>query len=124
MSKKVMVVDDDVHIRLAVRTLLESVDYEVTEAQNGRECLEKLRQGFRGVIILDVMMPEMTGWDTLRHMVNTGLLEGNQVFILTARETPDEPIIGLGSYVVDYIVKPFESDELIATVEGCLAYLA
>jgi len=118
MKNKVMVVDDDPYILLAVRELFESEGIEVITALGGKECLEEMKKGFKGVILMDIMMPVMDGWDTIREIVNQGFLEGNIISMLTARDVPDEKMEGLKEYVLDYITKPFDSNELVATVKG------
>jgi DNA-binding response OmpR family regulator len=123
MRKQVMIVDDEPHIRLAVRKLLERKGIGVHSAEGGRECLEALGQGFRGVILMDVMMPEMNGWDTIREIVDHGYDDGTLIFMLTALDNPGEDICGLEEHVVDYITKPFDSKELVEVVERYLSYL-
>ena len=123
MGARVMIVDDEPYIRLAVRKLLKRRGVELLEADCGKACLENLRQGFRGLILMDVMMPRMNGWETVRQIVDQGLHEGNIIFMLTALETPGEQIEDLQKYIVDYITKPFEPEVLLATCETYLAYL-
>ena len=65
MDKEVMVVDDDPSIRDTVEIVLNTKGYSVCIAEGGRECLDKLRNGFRGLILMDVMMPKLDGWDTI-----------------------------------------------------------
>ena len=123
MNQQVMVVDDDSSIRMAVKELLESENIKVSEAAGGKECLEALEQGFKGVILMDIMMPVMDGWDTIREIVNSGYQEGNVIFMLTAKDDPGEKMEGLETYVTDYVVKPFDPDRLVTTVEEYLSYL-
>ena len=117
MSRQVMVVDDDPYIRIAVKELLEPEGLEVLEADGGDECLEHMEEGFQGVVLMDVMMPEMDGWDTIRALVDHGYQEGNTILMLTARETPDERMQGLQGYITDYLTKPIEPDELVAIIQ-------
>jgi DNA-binding response OmpR family regulator len=123
MSKKVMIVDDDYHIRLAVSKLLGRSGIEVCEADSGQSCLNEMEMGFQGLILMDVMMPEMNGWQTVRNIVERGYYDGSLIFMLTALETPDERIEDLQSYVVDYLTKPFEPEELVSTCQTYLEYL-
>jgi CheY-like chemotaxis protein len=122
-SARVMVVDDEESIRYTVHELLSLEGIETVLAASAVECLEYLRKGFRGVILMDVMMPEMNGWDTIREIQKYGLIEGNIISMLTAIDVPDEQMEGLQEIVVDYITKPFESVELISSVRKYIGYL-
>lgn len=119
----VMVVDDEESIRLTMTELLSLEGFDVVAANGGRECIELLRLGFRGVILMDVMMPGMDGWSTIRAVKHEGLLEGNIVLMLTAMDTPDDRMDGLQEIVIDYITKPFDPNHLIATVQTYTGYL-
>ena len=123
MKGSVMVVDDDRQILVAISDLLRLEDFEVVSAGGGEECIAALEEGFKGVILLDVMMPQMDGWDTIREMVDRGLADGNVIAMLTARDTPDCKMTGLEEVVVDYITKPFDPDKLVTIVESYLAYI-
>ncbi len=123
MQTKIMVVDDERLILSTVKALFKHHGLHVTTASSGQECLEELEAGFKGVILMDVMMPQMDGWETIKEIVDRGLLEGNVIAMLTALDAPDQKMEGLQEYVIDYITKPFEAEELIATVKGYLEYL-
>jgi len=112
-----MIVDDDPDILLAVKIAFELEGLSILTANNGEECIEALENGFRGVILMDIMMPVMDGWDTVQRMVDEGLFEGNLVAMLTAREDPGKKVEGLQEYVIDYLTKPFDPDELVNTVQ-------
>lgn len=117
MKRKVMIVDDDPYILITVREIFELEGFEVVTASGGRKCLEELEKGFKGVILMDIMMPQMDGWDTIREIVDSGFIEGNLIATLTAKDVPDQKMEGLQEYVIDYITKPFDAEELVATVE-------
>ena len=123
MQTKIMVVDDEPLIVSTVKALFKHHGLHVTTASSGQECLEELEAGFKGVILLDVMMPHMDGWETIKEIVDRGLFEGNVIAMLTALDAPDQKMEGLQEYVIDYITKPFEAEELISTVKGYLEYL-
>ena len=125
MKKKVMVVDDDPTILYSVRKIFEPRGFEVVTASNGNECLDELEKGFNGVVLMDIMMPKMDGWDTIRAIVDRGYIERNGIIIsmLTAKDVPDQKMEGLQEYVAAYITKPFYPDELVATVEEYFTYL-
>jgi len=123
MQKNVMVVDDEPSILFALRKLLELEGYQVTTACSGKECIDALGKGFKGVILMDIMMPGMDGWDTVREIVNQGYIDGNIISMLTARDRPDQKMEGLQEYVIDYITKPFDPDDLVNILEEYLTYL-
>lgn len=121
MSKNsVMIVDDEPSILIAVRVLLEPEGFEVLTVDSGAKCIEELKKGFRGVILMDIMMPRMDGWDTIKSLVDEGLIEGNIIVMLTAKDTPGEKMEGLQEYVIDYINKPFDPDELVSYIREYL----
>jgi DNA-binding response OmpR family regulator len=122
-TPRVMVVDDEECIRLTTRALLSMEGIAVVTAVGADDCLGLLRAGFRGVILMDVMMPGKNGWDTIREIESAGLLEGNIISMLTAMDSPDERMEGLQEIVIDYITKPFEADEFVAAVRKYLGYL-
>ena len=121
MSKNsVMIVDDEPSILIAVRVLLEPEGFEVLTVDSGAKCIEELKKGFRGVILMDIMMPRMDGWDTIKSLVEEGLIEGNVIAMLTAKDAPGQKMEGLQEYVIDYITKPFEPDELVTYIREYL----
>ena len=123
MNEKIMIVDDDPAVCYTVQEVFRSADMKAITASSGEECLEKLRQGFRGVILLDIMMPGLDGWDTLDVMKQEGLLEGNIVCMLTAVINPGVQMEEAKGDVIDYVRKPFDPDGLIAAAKEYLTYL-
>lgn len=119
----VMVVDDDPRILLTVRTLLEAEGFGVVTARSGRECLEALADGFAGLVLMDIMMPSLDGWDTVRECQKGGYLPRIMIVMLTARDVPDPKMEGLQELVFDYITKPFLPDELVSRVRKYVDYL-
>ncbi|MDA8428468.1 MAG: response regulator [Geobacteraceae bacterium] len=120
---RVMVVDDEECIRHTLFELLSAEGIGTVTADGAVECLRLMRAGFRGVILMDVMMPGKNGWDTIREIQTCGLLEGNIISMLTAMDFPDERMEGLQEIVVDYITKPFDPAVLISAVRKYLGYL-
>lgn len=123
MQNSVLIVDDEEIIRKTVKRVLDSGGMNTDCAENGKQCLEKLRAGFRGVILMDVQMPEMDGWQTIQNIVEEGFLEGNIICMLTGLETPHPKMEKLKEYVMDYIRKPFQNEELIQLVKDYLSFL-
>jgi DNA-binding response OmpR family regulator len=117
MDAKVMLVDDDQMIRDSVEALFESEDMMLLTAESGAVCIAHLEAGFRGVILMDVMMPGMNGWDTIRAIVDRGLFEGNILVMLTALGEPDDAMEGIHEYVTDYLTKPFNPSDLLERLE-------
>ena len=123
MDAKVMIVDDDEMILEAVELFFKSEGIRILTAASGQKCLDFLAEGFRGVILMDVMMPDMDGWDTIRKIVENDLYVGNIIVMLTALGTPDNKMDGLQEYVTDYVTKPFNTTNLLSSLQYYLAIL-
>jgi CheY-like chemotaxis protein len=118
MKNGVMIVDDDEGVRSVAEDILTGEGMSVVSVSSGAECIERLVQGFQGVILLDVLMPEMDGWQALREIVDRGLLGGNRICMLTGVQHPrssDE--YKLKEYLADYVTKPFTPAVLIDIVQ-------
>ncbi|HWB55513.1 MAG TPA: response regulator transcription factor [Gaiellaceae bacterium] len=113
----VLVVDDDADIRGLVRELLERQGYRVTDAANGRDGLRALYASPPDVVLLDVSMPELDGWETLERIRDVSEVP---VAMLTARSAELEKVRGLKGGADDYITKPFGRQELLARIEAML----
>ncbi|MCX6667820.1 MAG: response regulator [Euryarchaeota archaeon] len=125
MNNKIMVVDDETDILASIRALFEKQNYEVTTVESGEECIQELEKGFKGVILMDIMMSNMDGWDTIKKIVNRGLIKNVAINIITGKGTKDHQKLGqLGSYVYDYLTKPIDINQLIDSVKKCGIYLA
>jgi len=114
---RVLVVDDDADIRGLVRELLERQGYDVAEAANGRDGLRAFYASPPDVVLLDVSMPELDGWETLERIRD---LSDVPVAMLTARAAELEKVRGLKAGADDYVTKPFGRQELLARVEALL----
>lgn len=114
---RVLVVDDDPDIRGLVRELLERAGYEVDEAGDGREALRAFFRSPADVVILDVTMPGLDGWQTLERIRE---VTDVPVLMLTARSAELEKVRGLQAGADDYVVKPFGRQELVARVHSVL----
>jgi two-component system alkaline phosphatase synthesis response regulator PhoP len=113
----ILVVDDDPDAIEIVRTYLEAKGYRVTSAMDGREALAKLEEVHPALVLLDVMMPEMDGWEVARTIKNHPAYADVRVVMLTARSDFTDKQEGLRSGADDYIVKPIRLDELGKKVE-------
>jgi DNA-binding response OmpR family regulator len=114
---RVLVVDDDGDIRLLLRELLERAGYAVDEAEDGRVALRTLFATPPALIILDVSMPELDGYQTLERIRD---LSDVPVLMLTARTQELEKVRGLSAGADDYVAKPFGRQELLARVQALL----
>ena len=114
---RILVVDDDDDIRGLVRTLLERLGAEVREAGNGREGLREFHSWRPDLVVLDVSMPEMDGWNVLERLRD---MSDVPVLMLTARGDELERVRGLQAGADDYVVKPFGKQELVARVQALL----
>ncbi len=123
MDKQVMIVDDDPSVRATIEIVLNTKGHSICAIESGKECLDKLREGFRGLILMDVMMPVMDGWDTVAAIEDEGLHGGNIICMLTAVHDPGPKLEKLTEYVMDYVRKPFTSEELLETVAEYIEYV-
>lgn len=123
IGPRVMLVDDEECIRETISELLDSEGIDIVTAAGAGECLQLLRNGFKGVILMDVMMPGKDGWSTIREIEKAGLLKGNIISMLTALDVPDERMEGLQEVIIDYITKPFEPAGFVENVRKYLALL-
>jgi DNA-binding response OmpR family regulator len=122
MEKRIMVVDDDPDILIAIRKIFENEGFEVFTVDSGMDCLKELERGFRGIILMDIMMPFMDGWDTINEIMRKGYSKNVIISILTAKGTPDyEKMRGLESYIHYYITKPFDVRKLITDIRQMVA---
>jgi DNA-binding response OmpR family regulator len=116
-AARVLVVDDDDDIRRLVRTLLERTGATVKDAANGRDGLREFHAWRPDLVVLDVNMPEMDGWNVLERIRDMSEVP---VLMLTARGDELERVRGLQSGADDYVVKPFGKQELVARIQALL----
>jgi len=117
MQKKIMIVDDDPDVLITIRELFESEGFEVFTVPCGKDCIEELENGFKGVILMDIMMPHMDGWTTIRQMVTKGLNKGNIIFMISDNHECDWKSDDLKQYIKNYINKPFDTRQLLQLVQ-------
>jgi len=117
MSKTILVVDDEARLVSVVRGYLRDEGFKVVTAVNGREALFVSREEHPDLIILDLMMPEMNGWEFMRlHRAENN----TPIIMLTARVEDVDMVAGLEMGADDYITKPFSPRELVARVRAVL----
>ncbi len=112
-----LVVEDEDDVRRLVRVLLERAGHEVSEASNGLEALRRIQSAQPDLIVLDVTMPELDGWQTLERIRDVSDVP---VLMLTARAGELDKVRGLKGGADDYVTKPFGRQELLARVEALL----
>jgi DNA-binding response OmpR family regulator len=119
-KNKVLVVDDEPDMVDILKLVLTQAGFDVSTAYSGRECIEKASKDDFDIIILDIRMPEMDGWTTLRKLKEKKITDKTRVIILTVEKGPGVEIFGLQDVVADYITKPFEREKLIKHVKKAL----
>jgi diguanylate cyclase (GGDEF)-like protein len=118
----ILVVEDEPSVRHILRTQLELAGYTVTTAENGAEGLEKAMQLHPDLLLLDVMMPEMDGFEVCRRLRQSQHTSTIPIIMLTARSHSTDKVRGLEVGANDYLEKPFQRPELLARVRGLLAW--
>src|SRR5438445_7690448 len=113
----VLVADDEKNILQLARMYLQAEGFTVETASNGREALEKIRVAKPDLLVLDLMMPEIDGWEVCRRVRKEGDLP---IIMLTARGDDVDKIVGLELGADDYMTKPFNARELVARVKAVL----
>lgn len=114
---KIMVVDDDSNICELLRLYLEKEDFEVSLAYNGSEALEMFEREKPDLILLDIMMPVLDGWQVCREIRKKSTCP---IIMLTAKGEVFDKVLGLELGADDYVVKPFEAKEVVARVKAVL----
>lgn len=118
MARRILIIDDEQDIRSLLALILHTEDYEIHEAHGGKEGLNLLEREPFDLVILDIMMPEMDGWEVCRQIKSRAQTRKTPVLILTVRSQPFDRVIGMEVVQADdYLTKPFDRKMLLATVE-------
>ena len=117
---KILVVDDDPDIREAIRLTLDSITYNIVEAENGTKALELVMTEEPDLIILDLMMPGVSGLEVCQKLKESALTSHLPILMLTAKNQIDDKIKGLAIGADEYLAKPFEPLELEARVKALI----
>lgn len=115
---KILVVEDDSILREAVVTLLREEGYSVDEESSGDEGLYMAEQYIHDLLVLDIMLPEVSGLDIVKKVRSNGSTV--PILLLTARDSVDDRVIGLETGADDYLVKPFAIRELLARIKALI----
>ena len=114
---RILLVDDDLNISMLVRLYLEKEGFEVQTAQRGDDALTAFRRMPPDLMLLDVMLPGVDGWQVLRSIRKNSAIP---IIMLTAKDETFDKVLGLELCADDYITKPFENKELVARVKAVL----
>jgi two-component system response regulator MprA len=115
---RILIVDDEPAVRDALHLALSSDGYDVDSAVNGREALNLVEESNPDAIVLDVLMPQLSGIEVCRRLRTGGYR--TPVLMLTARDAVSDRVAGLDAGADDYLVKPFALDELLARLRALL----
>ncbi|MCB0167172.1 MAG: response regulator transcription factor [Anaerolineae bacterium] len=116
-AKVILIADDENRMRRFMQMNLELEGYRVIEASNGLEAIERVRDDLPDLVLLDVMMPELDGFEALRIIRETSTVP---VIMLTVRDDEDDKVKGLGLGADDYVTKPFSPRELSSRIQAVL----
>ena len=120
-KKKILVVDDDSNIRELITVNLMTSGYEVLEAKNGREAVDLLTLHHPALVVLDIMMPEMDGWEVCKFVRDNPTMAYIKIIMLTAKGSEKDKMIGREIFEADqYLTKPFDIDELKLAIRNLL----
>jgi DNA-binding response OmpR family regulator len=120
MPKRVLVVDDEPNIVMSLRYLMERAGFEVEVAPSGPEALEALAQRPADLVLLDVMLPNLDGYEVCRRIRGNPAWQGTRIIMLTAKGREIERDKGLALGADTYVTKPFSTRELVAEVKRVL----
>ncbi len=114
---KILVADDDVNIADLLRLYLEKEGYTLTLANNGEEALEKFNMETPDIVLLDIMMPKLDGWQVCREIRKKS---NCPIIMITAKGETFDKVLGLELGADDYVVKPFDSKEIVARIKAVM----
>ncbi len=117
-SKQILVVDDEAHLRKLITYILKSAGYEVATASSGSEALLSIGESVPDLVVSDVMMPEMDGFELVEKLRKNPQTRAIPVILLTAMSQTDDIVAGIELGADDYLAKPFKRAELLARVHA------
>lgn len=119
-SKKILVVDDDPYILMSLEFLMQKNGYNVIVARNGNEALELLNKQVPHLVLLDIMMPDVDGYEICRHIKKTNSLKNTQVVFLSAKTKEADIQKGYDLGAALYVKKPFSTRDLMKQINQLL----
>lgn len=121
MAHKILIADDEPNILVSLEFLMKREGHEVLLARDGTEALAAIQRERPALVLLDVMMPGMTGFDVCQAVRADEALAGTKIVLLTAKGRDTDVAKGLALGATDYVTKPFSTRELAARVRELLA---
>jgi DNA-binding response OmpR family regulator len=121
MSKRILIVDDEPNIVLSLEFLMRREGYQVAVAADGEAALEELATQAPDLVVLDIMLPKMNGFDVCRRIRADPRWKDVRILMLTARGRETEVSKGVGLGADLYVTKPFSTKDLVAQIKGLLA---
>ena len=121
-KQKILIAEDEMNLREVLRFQLTTAGYDVVEAEDGQQAIEKAREAMPDLLLLDVMMPYVDGFHVLRELRKSFLTRHIPVIMLTAKAELEDRLHGFDHGANDYIVKPWDYNELKARVRNALAW--
>lgn len=121
MSKRLLIVDDEPNLLRALEAYLSSEGFEVSTARSGTEALTKVAQAVPDLIVSDIRMPGMNGYELARHFRDSARTALVPIVFLTAKGETDDRIEGFRAGVDAYVTKPFVPDELLAVIKNIIS---
>lgn len=121
MHKKIVYIDDDIEMINLIKLILDRKDYSFFSAVGGQAGLQLILETQPDLILLDLMMPDVDGWDLYQQIKSIDILKDVPVVIITAKAQPIDRILGIQvAKVNDYLTKPFKPQDLLNTIEKLL----
>ena len=117
---KILIVDDELDTLLPLKRALEMEDFSVIEAQDGAEALEKVRSEIPDLVLLDLMLPKINGFEVCQRLKQDEATSSIPIIMLTAKGETSDKIEGIEIGADDYVTKPFNLDELKARIKAVL----
>jgi CheY-like chemotaxis protein len=119
-TRKILVADDESDVAALLELMLGKSGYEVVTANSGMDCLTRAQRELPDLVLLDIMMHRMDGWEVLKLLKLDERTRAIPVVILSARAEPRDKIRGLQEGAVDYVTKPFTMSEILRTLAAVL----
>jgi DNA-binding response OmpR family regulator len=120
MNKKILIVDDEPNIVISLEFLMRREGFEILVARDGQEALQSIRAHRPDLVLLDVMMPRINGFEVCRQVRADPALAGTRIVMLSAKGRPAQIAEGLALGADGYITKPFSTKNLVAQVKSLL----
>ena len=121
MAEKILIIDDDMDTLRLVGLMLQRQGYEIVAANNGKQGIEKAAEESPDLILLDVMMPDMDGYEVTRQLRAMPETASTPILMFTAKSQLDDKVTGFEAGVDDYLTKPTHPSELQAHIKALLA---